>query len=356
MINVTSTFLPNKNEYYSKIDELWENKWVTNNGKFVIQLESEIKQYLNINNFLLCNNGTIVLQMAIKALGLKGKIITTPFSYVATLNSILWENIEPVFVDINENDCCINVDLIESKLDADVTGILATHVYGLPCNIYAIDTLATKNNLKVIYDGAHAFGVKIDEKSLLSFGDIATCSFHATKIFHTIEGGGLFTSSKELYNKLYLYRQFGHVYDDYQSVGINAKISEFHAAMGLCVLPEIDNIISYRHKVFEMYDNMLSNLDVRMPSTNLNVNKNYAYYPIIFSSETQLLKTKKNLEDNNIFTRRYFYPSLNTLKFVNYQNCPVSESISKRVLCLPIYYDISFEEVNRICKIIEKSF
>ena len=356
MINVTQTYLPPLEEYTAKLKQLWESRWVTNNGALLLELEKAIKEYTHFNNFLYCNNGTIVLQMAIKALKLKGKVITTPFSYVATTNSLLWENIEPVFVDINENDCCINTDQIEKAIAPDVTGILATHVYGLPCNTKKIAEIAKKHSLKIIYDGAHAFGAKLDGKSLMSFGDVTTTSFHATKLFHTVEGGGIFTSDDGLHKKISLYRQFGHVYDDYLDIGINAKASEFHAAMGVCLLPKLDKMIAKRKEVCSLYDKNLSLLPIRKPVSKLDHQSNYSYYPVIFETEEQLLKTNKALKEANINARRYFWPSLNELKFIKYQKCEISESISRRVLCLPLFYEITKEQVELICNTVNKSF
>ena len=252
-MNVTKSYLPKIEDYFHYVRKIWENNQLTNNGELVKELESNLKKYLDVENLLYCSNGTIVLQMAIKALELKGEIITTPFSYVATTNAILWENCKPVYVDIDKDTYCINADKIENSINKNTTVILATHVFGNPCDVDKIDVIAKKYNLKVIYDGAHCFGAKLNSKSLLDYGDISTCSFHATKIFHTIEGGCLIVNDKKLTNKLKLLRQFGHVGDNYYSIGINAKNSEFHAAMGLCILPHMDKIINKRKYITELY-------------------------------------------------------------------------------------------------------
>jgi dTDP-4-amino-4,6-dideoxygalactose transaminase len=349
MINVTKTYLPDFEEYTSVLKRAWDKVWLTNNGELVQELESKLKNYLGVENLLFTNNGTIVLQMALKALGITKEVITTPFSYVATTNAILWEGCKPVFVDINPVTCCIDASKIESAITKDTQAILATHVYGIPCDVEAIEAISKKYNLKVIYDAAHAFGVKYKNKSILEYGDISTCSFHATKIFHTVEGGCIIAKDEEVTNKLMLFRQFGHIYDDYYSVGINAKNSEFHAAMGLCILPKIDEIIKDRKRVCDLYDTFL-NAKISRPESSFSFEYNYAYYPVIFSSEVDLLNTFEKLKANQIFARRYFYPSLNELPFIERQYCPISEDISKRVLCLPLFYGLDAESIELITK------
>lgn len=354
VINVTKTYLPPFEEYTVTLKRAWDKAWITNNGELVLELETKLKDYLRIKNLLFTSNGTIPLQMALKVLNITKEVITTPFSYVATTNAILWEGCTPVFVDIDTNTFCIDANKIESAITKDTQAILATHVYGLPCDVDAIEAIAKKHGLKVIYDGAHAFGVMHKGKSLLSYGDISTCSFHATKLFHTVEGGCIIANDTALDNALMLYRQFGHVFDDYYSVGVNAKNSEFHAAMGLCVLPEINNIIADRKKTSLQYDAALSSL-VQRPFMEPALQYNYAYYPIIFMSDEQLLMAVESLKQENISGRRYFYPSLNELPFLQKQSCPVSEDLSRRVLCLPLYFGQPDNEVNLIVDCIIKS-
>jgi len=254
MITVTKPFLPDQEQYLNYIKGIWERGWLTNNGPLVQELEEKLKDYLGVKHVIYVNNGTIALQIALKALEQKGEIITTPFSYVATTNSILWEGCTPVFADVKESDFNIDPEKIESLINAKTTGILATHVYGNPCDVDAIEKIARKHNLKVIYDGAHAFGTLYNGKQLLSYGDLVTCSFHATKIFHTIEGGAILTNDDELARKMVLYRQFGHIGDDYFSIGINGKSSEMHAAMGLCLLPLMDRFMEKRKSIADLYD------------------------------------------------------------------------------------------------------
>ncbi|MBL7739742.1 MAG: DegT/DnrJ/EryC1/StrS family aminotransferase [Chitinophagaceae bacterium] len=352
MINVTKTFLPDLEEYIKTIKRAWDKAWITNNGELVQELESKLREYLGVKHLLYTSNGTIVLQMALKAYNITKEVITTPFSYVATTNAIIWEGCKPVFVDINSRNFCIDAAKIEAAITEDTQAILATHVYGYPCDIEKIESIAAKYNLKVIYDGAHAFGCRYMGKSLLSYGDISTCSFHATKLFHTVEGGCIITHDDVVANRLMLYRQFGHINDDYYTVGLNAKNSEFHAAMGLCVLPHIHEIIQARKDIVEFYDKKLACLKLQRPSEHGELLYNYSYYPVAFDSEETLIRTRKALEAEQINTRRYFYPSLNNLNYLSYQPAPVSEDLSKRVLCLPLFFDLSQDQADRIASII----
>lgn len=356
-INVTKSFLPPIEEYQEVIKGIWENTWLTNNGPLVRKLESQIKEYLNVENFLYVSNGTIALQIALKALELKGEIITTPFSYCATTTSILWENLQPIFVDIESSTYNINADLIEAAITDKTSAILATHVYGRPCDVEKIEEIAKKHNLKVIYDGAHCFGATYKGKSILAYGDVATCSFHATKVFHTIEGGCVICNDAELNKKLEFYRSFGHKNDDYFMMGINAKNSEFHAAMGLCNLPKVDNIIENRKIISEKYDMLLNWKKLAKPSNEIpDFVYNYAYYPVIFESEEVLMNVTNALKKEEITPRRYFYPSLNQLPYLDFYNpCPVSESYSSRALSLPLYHDLPLTDVETIASIINQN-
>jgi dTDP-4-amino-4,6-dideoxygalactose transaminase len=347
MINVTKTYLPDFEKYSSVLKRAWDKAWITNNGELVQELEGKLKAYLGVQNLLFATNGTIVLQMALKALNITKEVITTPFSYVATANAILWEGCKPVFTDIDPHTYCIDADKIEAAITPDTQAILATHVYGIPCDVEKIESIAKKHRLKVIYDGAHAFGCTYKGKSLLSYGDISTCSFHATKIFHTVEGGCIISNNDETARQLYLFRQFGHVYDDYFTVGVNGKNSEFHAAMGLCVLPELPAIIEARKTICERYDAGLSGI-VSVLTHPAGLEYNYSYYPVVFKTEAALFKAVEKLKESDIAGRRYFYPSLNTLPFAHGQACKVSEDISSRVLCLPLYYGLSPDDTDKV--------
>jgi len=357
MIAVTKTFLPPFEEYTQLLKRAWDKAWITNNGELLQELEAKLKDYLGVKHLLFCGNGTIVLQMALKVLNIKGEVITTPFSYVATTNALLWENCTPVFVDINKNDFCIDASKIEAAITAKTEAILATHVYGNPCDIDAINEIAAKYKLKVIYDGAHAFGASYKGKQVLSYGDISTCSFHATKLFHTVEGGCIITADDQLAKELQLIRSFGHVGDDYFVAGINGKNSEFHAAMGLANLPYLSTIIANRKQASEDYDALLAPLPLQRPQALPGTDYNFAYYPVIFNDEASLLKVMAALKEHAIIPRRYFYPSLNKLPYIsNGALCTISESTAERVLCLPLFDSITREETEDICKIITACF
>lgn len=350
MINVTKPFLPDFNEYKEYLEGIWGRAWLTNRGPLVTELEDKLKDHLGLDHLLFLANGTIAIQIAIKVLDLKGEILTTPFSYVATTTSILWENCKPVFVDVDPATFCIDPQLIEKSITPQTSAILATHVYGYPCDVEAIEKIARKHNLKVIYDAAHAFGVKYKGKSLFAFGDLSTCSFHATKVFHTGEGGAIISNDPSLNEKIFHYHTFGHIGDEYFEMGVNAKNSELHAAMGLCNIRQVEKIIAGRKQVSDWYQSLLKETDLRLPEIPADTEYNYAYFPVLFRSEDILLKAKKILAENGINTRRYFYPSLNELPYLSEtQPCPVSEDASRRALCLPLYFGLTQEEVKTIC-------
>ena len=358
MIPVTKSYIPPLDEYNAYLAQIWQAGHLTNNGPLCRKLEEDISNHLGISNLELVSNGTLAIQLAIKALNLQGEIITTPYSYVATTNSILWEGCEPVFVDIEDRTFCINADMIEAAITEKTSAILATHVYGYPCDIVKIQQIADKHNLKVIYDAAHAFGVKLHGESILQYGDCSTLSFHATKLFHTGEGGAVICKDAEVSKRVSLMKKFGHIgEDDYLDIGINAKMSELHAAMGLCVLPKVNDIIVSRKEISSWYDEQLGGCDLQSPMSAVGLEYNYAYYPVVFSSHKVMMRVRQALIDNGIGPRRYFYPSLNTLPFLKFElkrACPISESISSRVLCLPLYVGLSRTDIESICKIIRK--
>lgn len=353
MVNVTQTFLPPQKEYNAILKRAWDNGWITNRGVLVKELESRLKIYLQVSNIIAMTNGTLPLQIAIKALKLKGEIITTPFSYVASTSSIVWEGCTPVFVDIDTSYLTIDETKIEAAITSKTSAILATHVFGNPCNVEAIEVIAKKHNLRVIYDAAHCFGVSYNGQSLFNYGDISTCSFHATKLFHTGEGGAIFCKS-DLLETLFLHHNFGHKGPDkFIGLGINAKMSELQAAMGLAVLNYMDFIISSREKVVQLYKAAFaSNNKVQLLKIRSNTKWNYSYFPLIFNSEKSLLKVKDQLNNEKIFARRYFYPSLNMLGYTEIQACPISENISKRILCLPLSHNLFQKDQKRVIKII----
>jgi len=353
-INVTRSFLPPLEEYQQMVAEIWQSGQLTNLGDKTKRLETELTEHLGVKHLQLVNNGTIALQLAIKALNLKGEIITTPFSYVATVSSIVWEGCQPIFVDIDSSDLCIDADLIEAAITEKTSAILATHVYGHPCNTEKIKILAKKHGLKVIYDAAHAFGVEQNGASILNEGDISTLSFHATKIFQTAEGGAVITDDAALAKRLKSLGNFGHSGQEaFDGLGINTKTSELHAAMGLCVLPQMEKIITARKKAVEMYGSLLANSALIRFTPQPNVTHNYSYFPVLFPSEKLLLKTQKELNASNIFPRRYFYPSLDRLPYVkNERPLPVARNISARIMCLPLSAEISEDTIRSVCRII----
>jgi dTDP-4-amino-4,6-dideoxygalactose transaminase len=353
MINVTKPFLPPYEEYRQYLEGIWERNWLTNNGPLVNDLELKLKEYLGIKHLLYLGNGTIALQIAIKALGLTGEIITTPFSYVATTSSIVWEGCRPVFVDIDPRTLNIDANKIEERITDKTTGILATHVYGNPCDVEKIEQIAAKHNLKVIYDAAHAFGVKYKGRSLFEFGDISTASFHATKIFHTTEGGAVISNNAELIKTMSLLRNFGHSSaETFGPAGINGKNSEFHAAMGLAVLKHIDSLLLARKTQAAAYDKALATLRVQRPEILPGAEWNYSYYPVVFESEEMLLKSVEILNGHWVYPRRYFYPSLSTLNYVDKYDVPISEDISRRSLCLPMYHSLKQEDIDFIARLL----
>ena len=354
MINVTKSFLPPLGEFTANLKEVWENGILTNRGPLVQRLEDQLVERFQCGNLLYVTNGTIALQLAFKALDLKGEVITTPFSFVATTTALLWENLKPVFVDIHPESLCIDPSLIESAITPKTSGILATHVFGNPCDVLAIEQVAKKHNLKVIYDAAHAFDVSFKGKSILQYGDASTLSFHATKVFNTGEGGGVVIRNNEQFEKLKLLHSFGHIRDDHYLAGINGKNSEIHAALGLTNLPYIKSLISQRQAVFGFYEKNLPSHGFRRPSFGKDVEQNFSYYPVIFESEEVLTKVMAELANNQIYSRRYFYPSLNLLPYVAGNSCPVSEQVSNTILCLPLYPDLSEDDVKKICVLIKK--
>jgi dTDP-4-amino-4,6-dideoxygalactose transaminase len=348
MINVTKPFLPPKEEYDRYLTGIWERNWITNHGPLVNELEAKLKEHLGVPHLLFLNNGTIALQIAIKALQLKGEIITTPFSYVATTSSIVWEGCTPVFADIDADTFNIDPSKIEEQITVNTSAILATHVFGNPCDVEAIDAIAAKYQLPVIYDAAHCFGTNYKMQSVFNFGTISTVSFHATKLFHTGEGGAVITRQPATHKTMSYLRNFGHESPvDFAMIGVNGKSSELHAAMGLSVLPYIP-----AKELSAYYDEVLKNLPVKKQTLLDADGYNYSYYPVVFESEDLLKQAITELNRHNIFPRRYFYPSLNTLNYVQEQACPVSERIAARILCLPMYYDLAKEDIYRIAEVL----
>jgi dTDP-4-amino-4,6-dideoxygalactose transaminase len=336
----------------AQIQRAYNNQWLTNRGELVLELEEKLQRHLDVKNIIITNNGTIPIQIALKLLGKGGEIITTPFSYVATTAAIVWENCTPIYVDIDPLHLTIDETKIEAAITPKTTAILATHVFGNPCHVEAIEKIAKKNNLKVIYDAAHAFGVNYKNSSLFNYGDVSTCSFHATKIFQTGEGGAMFTNDSELHHKLFYSHNFGHNGPlDFHGLGINGKISELQAAMGLAVFPYLVEIFRERKRVCDYYDQQLDFSALTKIKIREGTSWNYSYYPVIFNSEEDLMKIQNKLNELGIVPRRYFYPSLNNIPYVNGEKMPISEQVSTRILCLPLYTTLEESELARIVKI-----
>lgn len=355
MIPVTKPFLPPKEAYDTYVQKIWKRNWLTNNGPLVQELEANLKRHLDINHFLFLTNGTIALQLAIKALDLKGEIITTPFSFVATTCSIVWEHCTPVFVDVDAQTYNIDPAKIEAAITPTTSAILATHVFGNPCAIEQIQTIADKYQLKVIYDAAHCFGVQYKGKSILEYGDISTISFHATKLFHTIEGGGISMNTKELEQKIRSLRNFGYEAGQIERLGINGKNSEFHAAMGLVNLNHTAAILKKRKEQYEYYLERLHPTNLSFQKITNCTEYNYSYFPILLESEITLLDLVETLKARNIYPRRYFYPALNQLSYTREKQQAIAESIASRILCLPLYHTLQQVEQDQIIEIISSS-
>ncbi|AJG99487.1 aminotransferase DegT [Clostridium beijerinckii] len=356
MINVTKAYLPDITSYKNYIDKIFNSGWLTNNGQFVQKLEKRLQEYLNVKNLILVSNGTIALQLAYRALELSEEVITTPFTFAATVSSQVWEGLRPIFADINSETFCIDYKQIENSITKKSKAIVPVHVFGNACDIDEIQKIANKNNLKVIYDAAHAFGVKYKNKSILSYGDISTISFHSTKLFHTIEGGAIVVNDDELYDKLKLMINFGiRGPEKIEGLGINAKMNEFQAAMGLCVLEDIDKILEGRKRVHNFYMDNLSK-ELQLQKYNEYCTRNYAYFPVVFKTDEVLMNIIKELNENDIFPRRYFYPSLDTLNYLkNSKYMPISNNVSNKILCLPIYDSLEEEKLKQIVAIINRN-
>lgn len=354
---VTAPSLPPLEEYTDLLQGIWDRKILTHNGPLVQRLEKELKEKYDIRNLVVVTNGTIAIQLAIKALDLNGsEIITTPFTWIATASAVQWENCTPRFADIDPQTFNIDPNRVEAAITDKTRAIMGVHVFSNPCDIEAIEYIARKHNLKVIYDAAHAMCVNYKGKSVLEYGDISAASFHATKIFNSGEGGCCVAVDSKLNNRLKRLRFFGHNDDkEIVDVGCNGKMTEIHAALGLANLKYIDSVLSKRKEIFDSYYSELADLDfITFQSFHEN-SYNYSYMPIVLDSEERLLKVLRALESNEIFAKRYFYPSLNTIKsLARHDASEHSEKIASTILCLPSYSDLSLEKVENICQIITR--
>tara|TARA_Y100000591_G_C21841165_1_gene705727 strand:- start:1442 stop:2527 length:1086 start_codon:yes stop_codon:yes gene_type:complete len=356
-IFVSQPSLPKLNDYNFYLKKIWKSKILTHNGPFVRKLEEKLINHLSVRHLVAVNSGTSAIQAAIRALDLNGEIITTPFTWIATIDSILWERCKPVFVDVDKNTFNIDVSKIEKKITKNTQAILGVHTFSNPCDVLQIQQIARRNKLKVIYDAAHSMFVRYKGKSILEYGDISAVSFHATKIFNTFEGGACITNSSKLAKTLQKIRFFG--YDDakkIQTLGINLKMTEAHAAMGIANLKNAKKNFELRKSHHQLYMKLLSN------NQNINfqmINEksyNYSYMPIIIINKNNVNKLIKKLNKYNIFPRRYFYPSLNKIKIIkDKKNFPISEYLSDRILCLPMYSELKRKDIQKISEIVNEN-
>lgn len=352
-IFVTQPTLAPLTDVTALLEGVWSSGVMTHNGPLVKRFEKECIEQLGLSRMVAVSNGTIAIQMAIRALELTGEIITTPFTFVATINAILWERCTPVFVDIDSETLNIDPEKIAAAITSKTVAIMPVHVFGNPCEVEQIQAIADQYGLKVIYDAAHAVGVNYKGQALLNYGDISATSFHATKMLNTAEGGGCVASTEELHKRLQEIRFFG--YNESKEIvrnGFNGKMTEVHAAVGIANLVYLSRALADRKKKYMTYKSILST-SPKLVFQRINHSCNYSYFPIILSSEESVLHVEKQLQDHGVYPRRYFYPSVNTYEaIVNCQSMPISEDIAKRILCLPLYYTLSEEEVNSIGRLI----
>lgn len=361
MIPVTKPYFPSREKLNQYIDGIYERQWLTNNGQLVQELTERLEDYLGVENLLLVSNGTLALQIAYRALGISDsnpgaqpEAITTPFSFIATASSLKWDGVQPVFADIDPNTWCLNPANIEAAITPNTRAIVPVHVFGNAYDVEAINTIAQKHNLKVVYDAAHAFGVKYKGESLLKHGDAATLSFHATKLFHTGEGGAIVFKRKEDLERAKSMINFGIIGPDaIGELGINAKMNELQAAMGLCVLDELEDNLKAREAVWRRYEQALGQT-LQLQAKPETLVYNHAYFPVVFKSEVQALNVLASLKESGVLARRYFYPSLETVESLGaLAEQPVSRDIASRILCLPIFAQLSQTSQANIIKLIE---
>lgn len=353
MIPVTKPFLPNREKLNKYLDGIYERQWLTNNGQLVQELTRRLEAYLGVENLLLVANGTLALQIAYRALGVsdaraenRSEAITTPFTFIATASSLKWDGVEPIFADINPETWCLDPKEIEAAITPNTRAIVPVHVFGNVCAVEAIDAIAARHGLRVIYDASHAFSVQYKGESVLKHGDAATLSFHATKLFHTGEGGAIVFKRKADLERARKMINFGITGPEtIEELGINAKMNELQAAMGLCVLDEIEQNSRDRHKVAEIYDRNLKE-KVQMQRIQIGTTYNRAYYPVALAAEAQVNKLMSSLRESEVLARRYFYPSLESVTSLgaSIRECPESRKLAERIVCLPIYSGLSAED------------
>ncbi len=363
-VHVTQPSLPDLNEFIEYLEQIWESKWLTNSGPFHQQLEAELCKYLGVNHICLFTNGTLALVTALQALGITGEVITTPYSFVATSHSLLWNNIKPVFVDIDEKTLNIDPLKIETAITESTTAILPVHCYGRPCDTEQIDKISKKYGLKVIYDAAHAFGVENEQTSILNYGDLSVLSFHATKVFNTFEGGAIVCHDEKLKQKIDKLKNFGFVDETtVASPGINGKMSEINAAFGLLQLKNINSEIAKRKEVDRIYRDRLKTAEgIDLLNDEWKGKRNYSYFPILVNNNYSLTRDSlyEKLKRNNIFSRRYFYPLISdfpmyrSMPSASKDNLQVAQHIADNILCLPIYSNLALEDQGLIIRLINE--
>ena len=357
-IFVTQPFLPPLEEFIPYLERIWANKILTNGGEFHVELEKELCNYLGVGFISLFNNGTIALITALKALDLSGEVITTPYSFVATSSALSWMGIKPVFVDIDPASLNIDPKKISEAITSKTTAILGAHCYGNPCAVEEIEKIALTNNLKLIYDAAHAFGINHKNKSVLSYGDLSVLSFHATKIFNTFEGGAVVSNSYPMKQKIDQLKNFGFENElTINNFGINGKMSEINAAFGLLQIKYVDKVIKMRGRIHNLYVELLKNIPSITLVTSTFSQNNYSYFPILVGDNYKISRDElfNRMKAENIFSRRYFFPLINEFKpYKNDSNpTPVALNISNKIICLPIYDQLAEDDVCRICNLIE---
>lgn len=360
-IQVTEPFLPPFEEYVEYLKGIWDRNWLTNQGPLVQEFEQKLQAYHGLSMRVHCvANGSLGLQITLKALGVKGEVITTPFSYVATTACPLWEGCTVKFADIESDTLTIDPKAVEAAITSKTEAILATHVFGNPCDVEALEDIARKHGIALIFDAAHAFGVTYKGKSILEYGDASMVSLHATKLFHAVEGGFIVAKDSAVLEKMEWMRRFGHKgTEEFHGVGTNAKLSEFHAAMGLCNLNHIDEILEKRKSICEAYDQALFSHQSSAISHQLSSivyragsSRNYAYYPLLLKSDASLLTVVERLQVVGIFPRRYFYPALDQVAALadSSLGCETSLNISRKILCLPLSDSLDRSVVDQVCR------
>lgn len=355
-VYVTKPTLPELGEYVKHLQVVWDSAQVTNGGQYLKRFEAILSEYLGVKHAVLVSNGTLAIQLAIKALGVQGKVLSTPFSFVATTSAVHWLGLDVKFADIDARSLCMSPAKIRGQMDSEVSAILATHIFGNPCDVEAIAEIGREWGVPVIYDAAHTFGVSLNQQGIMNFGDLSILSLHATKLFHSVEGGVVTTNDDELAARLRRMRNFG--YDDsgeIMDVGINAKMSELHAAFGVSLFPTIHVEMEARLRLFNLYNKNLKNCHrVRRPEWHSQASQNGAYYPLIVDSEALLLELLGELKLMGVHARRYFYPALSRLDYVKGEDCPLAQDLATRVLCLPLFGKLEQHIVAEICDVVQR--